>query len=219
MHFQFQKRVLPSRDTAEMVAEDWPSVTRWSKMMIVYLLSIVITQLAISIFSWRSTCNTNRATMTSSIARIGGDGYHYCIPFLVAYAGFGLLHEMSHAVIASAFLRSSSFATLDGAFVFVKQALLGRYCIIEVDGFAPASALAIRHFGWIFSLALAAGLHYWHTSTHRCCGKSGSKPSSIWLTEPIIVVAAYVTAVEAVSTDLLGFVPIFGRQVRTCNCT
>ena len=138
------------------------------------------------------------------------------LPFISSYLLFGLLHELSHISIASALLGSSllnhPFHTFDGLLQFLTRALLGRYCLIEVvdNGDMPSTSswafIAIRHFGWIFSFMLAIGLHHYYH--HRCC-----KTSS--LVSPIVILAAYATTLEAVTTDLFNFVPIFGQEVRT----
>ena len=140
--------------------------------------------------------------------------------FLASYLFLGLLHELSHIAIASVLLPSfRQLLSLDDIVhdirQFVTRALLGRYCLIEIevdgssDVAAGSAAMMIRHFGWIFSVALAIGLHYcfWRSS------KETSKKSSIFQPSSIFVVAAYVTAFEAVTTDMLGWIPLLG-QVR-----
>mmetsp|Transcript_19463 Transcript_19463/g.42309 ORF Transcript_19463/g.42309 Transcript_19463/m.42309 type:complete len:1662 (-) Transcript_19463:341-5326(-) len=149
--------------------------------------------------------------------------YSHHTTFFVSYLLFGLLHEFSHLAIASVFLSSSqsSLSSLCDLAQFVARALLGRYCLIEIDNddnvgssFVRAH-LAIRHFGWIFSLAVAVGLHYCQHVRSLRSGTAAAKKSSFWrlaVVEPIVIVAAYVTALEAITTDLLGFVPIFHQH-------
>jgi len=147
------------------------------------------------------------------------------LPFITSYLVFGLIHELSHVVIASILLGPSltnnPFATFDNLYHFIVRALLGRYCLIEVgndDDVSSVHHLVIRHFGWIFSIVIAMGLHCYHrrhrqnSSNVKDMNKISSSLSSL-LADPIIVVAAYVTAFEAITTDLFSFVPIFGQDV------
>jgi len=145
------------------------------------------------------------------------------LPFITSYLAFGLLHELSHVVIAILLgpsLTNNPFSTFDNLHQFVVRALLGRYCLIEAandDDVSSVQHLAIRHFGWIFSIVIAMGLHWYHhhrqnSSNVKDMNKLSSSLSSL-LVDPIIVVAAYVTAFEAITTDLFSFVPIFGREV------
>ena len=154
----------------------------------------------------------------------------YHLPFFASYLLFGLLHELSHVAIASILLgpslKNHPFHTIDDLLQFVKRALLGRYCLIEVvanDDTTSSywSHAAIRHFGWAFSLVMAMGLHYLQRRRKSsssidtsCVHKMSSSSSSWFVSNPIVVIAAYVTALEAVTTDLFNFVPIFGQQVR-----
>ena len=127
--------------------------------------------------------------------------------FLVPYLLFGILHELSHLAVAYAILPSfHPFASPRDVANFVSRALLGRYCVVELDTDASGSGAVhgplIRHVGWVFSLALAVGLHCYYR--HQSTSSIGSSS---------VVLAAYVTALEAITTDLLGFVP-FMHQVR-----
>ena len=139
--------------------------------------------------------------------------------FLVPYLLFGVLHELSHLAVAYAILPSfHPFASPRDVANFVSRALLGRYCVVELDTDASGSGAVhgplIRHIGWVFSLALAVGLHcyYRHQSTSSIGSGSAHGENSSDL-KPFVVLAAYVTALEAITTDLLGFVP-FMHQVR-----
>ena len=147
------------------------------------------------------------------------------LPFITSYLVFGLLHELSHVAIASILIGSSltnnPFTSYDNLYQFAVTALLGRFCLIEVgndDDVSSVHHLVIRHFGWIFSIVIAMGLHWYHrrrqnSSNVKDMNKISSSQSSL-LVDPIIVVAAYVTAFEAITTDLFSFVPIFGQEVR-----
>lgn len=158
--------------------------------------------------------------------------YTHHASFILSYLLFGLLHELSHVAIAHLFHTPSSVdsdrpfeigAALHHVTTFVARALLGRYCLIELpigsieeDGVSNDVAqlqLVIRHFGWIFSLILATALHSYyiyahHSSSHDNGSVDSKQKSSLWFKlEPIVIAAAYVTALEALTTDLLGFVP------------
>ena len=191
-----------------------------------------------------STTPSHRRGITSANSNIGSSGrsfYTHHVPFIASYLFFGLVHELSHLAIAyilfhpSTSSSSSNSASYDHSNLFdvefVIRALLGRYCLIELpigDGEDEASndasvaRLVIRHFGWIFSFVLAIALHcYWYrsSSSHENVEKKCNS-ASFWFMlklEPIVIVAAYVTAVEALTTDLFGFVPrIIGQVSDSC---
>lgn len=143
------------------------------------------------------------------------------VPALGFYVLFGTVHELAH--LASFILLSVSYSNQSFAEVFwhlgfgsagsgikvLLRALLGRYCILPTDGidkyddptFLPAFILtASRHVGWISSILIAIGLHFLHNRR----GNGSSARSSTLATCKL---AAYATAIEALSTDLLGLVP------------
>ena len=128
------------------------------------------------------------------------------------YLLFGLLHELSHVIIA-AILQHASLSTslwYQAASVrdiinFLVRASFGQYCLIDIGNFDSSSALRISiicHFGWIFSLCLAVWVHYKHR-------RDGTDPI---FKQPMFVVAAYATALEGISTDLLGMIPAISQS-------
>lgn len=140
------------------------------------------------------------------------------IAFLASYLTCGLLHELCHLIVARALFEHSSplpfigagAGTLHDWIIFVGRALIGRYCIVGVDDGDEGAIAVIRHSGWLFSLLLAVVVHgtcvtYWRGEAH---GKSDAG------LRPAVILAAYVTALEAITTDLLGFAPELGREVR-----
>ncbi|KAL7540954.1 hypothetical protein ACHAXR_010517, partial [Thalassiosira sp. AJA248-18] len=150
------------------------------------------------------------------------------LALLAAYFGFGALHELAHLVAASWILPStsgsSSLASGGGALGLLHttvRTILGRYSVINVNDDQVYEASMILHAGWTFSLILAVVCHAIHVivrsrSKHNKDGSSTSSSTSnnsigigmnIFL-NPILPIAAYVTAMEAIVTDLLGFVPI-----------
>lgn len=180
-----------------------------------------------------ATGGSQENTMASSSATADIKQRNGPLFFASCYLLFGLLHELSHVAIASVLLPSSSLsyqaASLHDLITFLIRASLGRYCLIDVGdagvseySSAAGRITAIRHFGWIFSLGLATWVHYWHHRCNRCSLSSGDGPVwevrervLSWLTpvfeQPVFVVAAYVTAIEGMATDLLGLVPVLNQ--------
>ena len=149
-----------------------------------------------------------------------GYNHHSTLPFLVAYAIFGVLHELAHLATASWLLNQTSGspptrlgvgAMLDAAL----RAALGRYSLIEVNNEQAREARLIVHAGWIFSLSLAIVCHLLHIlarnrqeiSSHHVMQATRNHGKNIFL-HPALPMAAYITAIEAIVTDLLGFTPI-----------
>lgn len=130
------------------------------------------------------------------------------------YAVFGLLHELAHlasfvgatkifcddATASLTLITNSGVSLLKAVINALFRACFGRYSIlpaldsVQNEEVATSISFVTVHAGWIFSLALAIVLHI-------CCTK-------LQMNIPIIAcIAAYVTALEALGTDLLGFVP------------
>ncbi len=153
--------------------------------------------------------------------------------FFAAYVLFGILHELFHVVVAKIVivLRSSSSSSTkiveDKSLLlslsssigkFLSRATFGRYTLITIP---PATrvdevmsnetaASIITHSGWILSLLLALGMHYLYSTRLR--GRNATKlasSSSISAASvgPTFILAAYIAAVESVTSDLMGFVP------------
>lgn len=159
--------------------------------------------------------------------------HQHGLVFLGYYLLFGLLHELSHVVIAAILQQhasSSSSSTLlwyqaasvSDIITFLARASFGRYCLIDIvedfDVASPAPlhvSIFIRHFGWIFSLCLAAWVHY-HYKHQR--GKNNNDTSSI-LQRPMFVLAAYATALDGISTDLLGLIPAMISQSTSADAS
>ena len=119
---------------------------------------------------------------------------------LLWYLLFGLLHELAHLAAAlSLGLGGGSELTSDHRHLaqFIWKALLGRAC--EIPGLTEASEweyLVVKHAGWIVSLLLAVGL-----KVRALCSSENRKSFAF----SFICQAAAVTALEALSTDLVGF--------------
>ena len=135
------------------------------------------------------------------------------LPILAAYVAFGVLHELAHLVAASWLLPNSSSASWGGLLHAAARAVLGRYSVVQLPSHGEqieGEARMILHAGWIFSLLLALVCHWLHTRVRSKDAEDAKQPPSstnIFLS-PTLPLAAYVTAMEAIATDLLGFVPI-----------
>ena len=132
-----------------------------------------------------------------------------CSLLVAAYIIFGALHELAHLIVASWFLPSSNGANqgTDTLAIAAMQAVIGRYSLVQLGEDQAEYKQVILHVGWIFSLVLAIVCHMIHIFVRE--NQQSKRPimNSIFLS-PIVPVAAYITAFEAVVTDLLGFVPI-----------
>lgn len=119
------------------------------------------------------------------------------------YLFCGVLHEGSHVLTASLLGLS---AGLDTPVVFLAKAALGRACSVPAlldDQTLAWKAGLVQHAGWIFSAVLALFLVFYGR------GKKNMKPFQS---------AAVVTALEALSTDLLGIGIVAGVSSATLFC-
>eukprot|EP00984_Skeletonema_dohrnii_P004415 scaffold1579_cov102-Skeletonema_dohrnii-CCMP3373.AAC.3 len=101
------------------------------------------------------------------------------------------------------------------------------------------AASIITHSGWILSLLLAFGMHYLYYARLRSSASASTnnnnttKPASfICLAAalaPTFILAAYIAAVESITSDLMGFVPKMAKNIlllgvqqllprAVCNC-
>ena len=130
---------------------------------------------------------------------------------LAAYVGFGVLHELAHILAARLLYPKLSFDILH----VLSRAALGRYCALDLPTVGShddeTARLIIRHAGWAFSVFLALAIHLRHRFKSR---EHGSLASKIHHGDAILL-AAWVTALEAVATDLFGLVP--ATTVRYAN--
>jgi len=163
--------------------------------------------------------------------------------FFAAYILFGILHELFHVIVAKivvAVRSSSSIKIVEDKSLlsstsigkFLSRAVFGRYTLItipsttiNVDGgmSSEMAASIITHSGWILSLLLAFGMHYLYYVRLRSSAsattnkKNTTKPASfICLAAalaPTFILAAYITAVESIASDLMGFVPKMAKNI------
>ena len=136
------------------------------------------------------------------------------LTLLITYLIFGTLHELAHLGVALWLLPPSSsiiqeeeeaFFTLDNIPKLMLRILFGRCVTVPLSSLSSSSAdydtmttaaTLIRHSGWVFSVAIAILCHLLHK---QCCCRL--------LISPNVVLVAYITALEAMTTDLFGFVP------------
>lgn len=124
---------------------------------------------------------------------------------------------------------SSNYSSSSTVITFLVRAIFCRYCSINIanhndnddniDSSSYYYIAIIKHFGWIFSTLLAITLHYcYRRSSCRVVKESNQHYEQLstktsWLIglitstilQPVVIIAAYITAVEAISTDLFSF--------------
>ena len=95
------------------------------------------------------------------------------IETIIWYLVFGVLHELSHVVIASILLGpsliNSPFTTFDNLYQFILRAVLGRCWEMTINTDMPSTFAinTIRHFGWIFSVVIAMVTYHVHRSRNN----------------------------------------------------
>lgn len=106
--------------------------------------------------------------------------------------------------------------------------VLGRYSLIQIPannddhdvGDLESIIRTVRHAGWVVSLTLAMVCHFLHSlakwrkrETLRDTKDRSARfdDLNIFL-NPAILLAAYITAMEAITTDLFGFTPVYTRN-------
>jgi hypothetical protein len=177
-----------------------------------------------------------RDFMHSSSNSCEGDGVENrrsSLPTLSWYFLLGAAHEASHVICFSVlsnlmvgipfsglFFSSDKENTLQ-AFL---RAVLGRYCVLshptldqEQDESMRLVLNIARHTGWIFSVLLALGMHAMNLRSRRGPHQPKKQPSESQSTFLMMISSitmetfvAYVVALEAISTDLFGLVPMSG---------
>lgn len=134
---------------------------------------------------------------------------------VIAYIIFGALHELAHLATASWLNQIYSYPTdLEDVIALLHAAVraaLGRYSLVQLDDEQTQEARLIVHAGWIFSFLLAVGCHLLHIAVRNYDGRAKDERSHAIMTiflDPALPVVAYITAIEAIVTDLLGFTPV-----------
>lgn len=81
---------------------------------------------------------------------------------------------------------------------FLSRAILGRCCVMDMDN--EVATEAIRHAGWLASVLLAVAM--------SALSDNKATPVSI---------SAWITALEAITTDLMGLFPVSSKGVLFCG--
>jgi hypothetical protein len=122
------------------------------------------------------------------------------LTFIAFYLLFGLIHELAHVFFARLLFAADDLNVVDdsinsgGVVPVLARALFGRYSIVTLPIENVISRTVILHSGWILTLILGLCLHWY-------CHRVGSCYVSI------AAVAAHITTLEGIVTDLLGFIP------------
>jgi len=143
-----------------------------------------------------------------------------CWYLIVAYAAFGVLHELFHLgatwILFDTQLDDHDEQTDFQWHIFLMEALLGRFCRL---GALPEANTwqfdAVKHAGWILS-ALVAVLVYFYTGPSQ--RKHKASLTSDTTDHYYLLMAAVVTSIEAIATDLLGIGTLCGTTVPTFFC-
>lgn len=122
--------------------------------------------------------------------------------FLAFYIIFGFIHELAHVFFARLFFAHDLNAVdgginSGGVVAVLARALFGRYSIVSMPIDNELGRAIILHSGWILTCIMSLCLHWYY---RRVVGSSES-----WVS--IAAVAAYITSLEGIVTDLFGFIP------------
>ena len=133
---------------------------------------------------------------------------------LAFHALFGAVHEASHLAAAWWTGRLPDVvANLTDSANVVAKAMLGRHVVVAAnvsDGQVAFDIDLVRHAGWVASAMVAitvaiASFRYRDSSQiGKCKPRSNAAVEPRWSMSAAATIAAVVTALEAVSTDLLG---------------
>ena len=134
---------------------------------------------------------------------------------IACYAAFGALHEVSH--LAAAWAVGRLPPAYHPGLHNVARALLGRHVVVATGAGGDEGTWAwkdhlVRHAGWMASAALAfVALQSTQPPSSTVAGDDDDDDDAEggprWSLSTAARVAAVVTFIEAVSTDLLGLIP------------
>ena len=120
------------------------------------------------------------------------------------YFVFGILHELSHAFIALLCIESNQINSWWKDINWRDLLLYRRFefnpSLLHEIGDSNRSVFVIRHSGWIASVTIAFVLHLLSSRPIRNDSSDGSSKNSNFF--KWCQLAAYMTAIDAVSTDL-----------------
>ena len=130
------------------------------------------------------------------------------IVFFVFYLVFGLIHELAHVLVSHIIFSADDLrftategVNSGGVIAVLARALFGRYSIVSLPTDNQLARFFILHSGWILTCTLALTLHWNYL---RLDGYSKGHAVN-WMS--IAAVAAYITSLEGIVTDLFGFIP------------
>ena len=165
--------------------------------------------------AYATTAFASEPSSSSSCGSLNSSGGIIRIQVLFWYVVFGILHELVHVTTIFMFgfggngdgtAPSPALTTSKGMMTFLVRSVLGRACHMEItleeqhhQNFAWELAF-IEHSGWLFSVGLVVVLHLFN--------RNKKKVSAKFIDD--MKLAAIVTAIEAICTDLLHFGTISG---------
>ena len=130
---------------------------------------------------------------------------------LAFHALFGAVHEASHLAVAWWTGRLVGVETIADTASVVAKAMLGRHVVVAADvsdGRVAFDIDPVRHAGWVASAVVAIAVAFVYACRYRDSSqKRGPRSAAVeprWSMSSAATIAAMVTALEAVSTDLLG---------------
>ena len=131
---------------------------------------------------------------------------------LAFHALFGAVHEASHLAAAWWMGRLEGVETITGTANVVAKAMLGRHVVVVAadvsDDPIAFDIDPVRHAGWVASAVVAIAVAFASCRYRDSSQKRGPRSSAAvepgWSMSSAATIAAVVTALEAVSTDLLG---------------
>jgi hypothetical protein len=138
----------------------------------------------------------SRCTISNAIRNTGASlpvNQIHGLSVLLCYLLFGALHELAHLLAARSLGLTTTFScTAQSILVGLLQATLARAVSIpELANATPSQLFIVQHSGWVVSLLAACCFHKLHVKNSK------------WSTAAQL--ASWITAAEAISTDLLGF--------------
>ena len=130
--------------------------------------------------------------------------------FFGFYLFFGLVHELAHVLVSHIFFSaddlhfiatSTGGVNSGGVITVLARALFGRCSIVSLPTENQFARFIILHSGWILTCALGLALHW----NYRRLDRDPKGLAVNWMS--IAAVAAYITSLEGIVTDLFGFIP------------
>jgi len=125
---------------------------------------------------------------------------HNTLFILEVYMICGVLHEAAHISVASLYYNQIP----EFGVSIILQAVFGRYSVIQLS--SEEHHDIVRHAGWIVSVLLAIVCHLLHNYKRTTKNENNNDKGSSILGN--IAMVAYITAFEAIVTDLLQLTPM-----------